>query len=301
MRKFLMISTLLLSLIRGVWAIEPEAAQSYLPVVSALIKGNGNNFAQLLPEKAKLLTNFSAVRSDANLVFPEVDRFGNNIGFKNVSVKNSIAVIPLVGAVMKYDYCGDFGTKTLAQNFIQAQNNPNIIGIIFLNDSPGGEVQFTGNLSDLIYSLSKPVVTYIEGYCCSASYWLGSPADEIIASYKTDVIGSIGTYCTLVDYSEQMKMEGINLHEIYATKSTEKNSIWKEALNNNYEPLKKQIIDPYNDAFHAGVKRNRYGKGLSNKVFAGGTYMTNDAINNGLIDGMGNFDYAIQRIQKLAA
>ncbi len=298
MHTILMVSTLLLSMLRGVWFMEPNAAQSYLPVVAALIKGDGGDYAQLLPAKNKEFTAFAtALKSDANLELPNW-----RYGFSAVSQKGSIAIVPLNGAVMKYDYCGSPGTKSIAQYYQQIENNPNIIGSIMICDSPGGSADGTGPLSDYIASLSKPSVMWVDGMMCSAAYWIGSAHDEIIAGYKTDIIGSIGTYITLYDYREYMKQMGVAEIAVYATKSTEKNKIFADALDGKPEQLIKQLIDPFNESFLSGVRKNRYGKGLNTKeAFTGRTYMANEAINSGLIDAVGNFDYAIQRIQKLSA
>lgn len=296
MRKLLMVSTFLLTIVRGVWAMEPESAAAYLPIVTSMLKGNNVDFAQLMPTGAKAFSALAAVNSDVNVVVPHP-----YYGFKGVTTKNSVAIIPLIGAVMKYDYCGSPGTKTLQQYFLQVEQNPAFIGSVLLVDTPGGAAGGTGNLSQLIYALNKQVVTYVEGMMCSAGVWIGSAADEVIISFPTDIVGSIGTYLTLPDYSKQLEMEGINLHEIYATKSTEKNGVWKEALTGNYAPIRSQLIDPINESFLAGMKRNRYGKGLNANVLKGGTYMGNDAINNGLVDSIGNLDFAIQRVLKIAA
>ena len=295
MHTILMVSTLLLSLLRGVWFMEPEAAKSYLPIVASLIKGEGGDYAQLLPQSKNFTAWATPKNSEANLVAPDW-----RYGFKGISTKNSIAIVPLNGAIMKYDNCGAPGTKSIAQYYQQIEQNPNIIGSIMIGDSPGGSADGTGPLSEFIASLSKPSVMWVDGMICSAAYWIGSAHNEIIAGYKTDIVGSIGTYITLYDYRDAMAEMGVKEISIYATASTQKNKIFADALDGKPEQLIKQVIDPFNESFMSGVKKNRYGKGISKEAFTGRTYMANDAINAGLVDSIGNFDYAIERVQKLA-
>lgn len=295
MQTILMVSTLLLSLMRGVWFMEPEAAKSYLPVVASLIKGQGGDYAQLLPQTKNFTAWATPKTSDANLVAPDF-----RYGFKGISTKNSIAIVPLNGAIMKYDNCGTPGTKTLAQYYQQIQNNPNIIGSIMIGDTPGGSADGTGAFSDYLASLPKPSVMWTDGMICSAGYWIGSSHNEIIAGYKTDIVGSIGTYVTLYDYREMMAEMGVKELSIYATASTQKNKIFADAIDGKPEQLIKQVIDPFNESFMSGVKKNRYGKGISKEAFTGRTYMAKEAIDAGLVDSIGDFDYAIQRVQKLA-
>ena len=215
--------------------------------------------------------------------------------------KGSVAIIPLDGAVMKNDYCGSPGTASIAKWYSQAEANPNIIGTILYVDSPGGDVSGTDLLANHIRSMQKPKMTLVNGLCCSAAYWIGSATDHIMSDSPNNTIGSIGTYCTLRDMSGYMEQQGIKVHEIYATKSTEKNKVYKDALDGNYDPLRTAQIDPINNQFHAAVRSHRYGKGMDYKsAFTGATYQTDEAINNGLIDSAGSLSDAIALITKLS-
>jgi signal peptide peptidase SppA len=290
---------LLLSIMNSVWFIEPNAARAYKPVVDALLSGKQQDFAALMPVSKNLHSWVSNQSANANIVTPHP-----TYGFKGVTTKNSIALIPLTGVVMKYDFCGDQGTKTLSALFQQAATNDAFIGIILIADSPGGEVSGTQIFAELLSSikLSKPVITFVEGMACSAAYWIGSSTSEIIASTATDIVGSIGTYFTMRDYTKMYENDGVVEHSIYATKSTEKNLVYKKVLEGDYEPIRQSMIDPINEGFLSAVRKNRYGKGMNyKKAFTGRTYLASEAVNDGLIDAIGNFDYAISRIQKLAA
>ncbi len=80
-----------------------------------------------------------------------------------------------------------------------AASNPNIAAIVLQIDSPGGEVSGTQQLADVIKSVQKPVVAFVDGMMASAALWIGSAADEIIASTPQDIIGSIGTMMSFGD------------------------------------------------------------------------------------------------------
>jgi protease IV len=221
--------------------------------------------------------------------------------------KGSIAVIPLKGVVMKYDYCGAPGTKTIANWMIEADNNPNIIGIIQLIDSGGGSADGTLAYADCIKSLKKPVVTYIDGMACSAAYWAASPSKEIYASSPIDIVGSIGTYLTLYDFREYLKAEGISEHIIYATKSTLKNDEYKKAIGDegnepNYQPMLDNYLDPINEAFINAVRKNRKALAqlpLNHDLFKGQSPLAKDAVGT-LIDGVKPFSFALNRVKILA-
>lgn len=292
-----MFSLLLSSLIRGVWAIEPTFAEGYKPIVRNIITGNTTGLeAAVKAVNANRNENIEhsmyAVQHDAKLIRQSYDIA--------TAPQGSVAVIPVRGAVMKYDNCGTPGTKTIAQWVRQADSNPNVIGAVLQVDSGGGEAYATKELGDEISDFSKPIVTHVDGFAASAAYWFGSSSREVILSSKADMVGSIGTYLTLLDDRQWLEENGIKVHEIYASRSTQKNADYKLALDGDYTSILKNMIDPINEMFISTVKKNRRGKGLKEEVFTGKTYMGEAAINAGLADSIGSLDYAIARVKKLA-
>ena len=95
-----------------------------------------------------------------------------------------------------------------------------------------------------------------------------------------------------------MEKMGVKLIEVYATQSTEKNKIYKDALAGDTSGLTDQVT-AINNNFLSAVRSNRYGKQMNYKeAFKGRTYQSQDAIASGLIDGMGTLDDAVSFIQK---
>lgn len=306
-----MVTALLLNLIRGVWMIEPTAAQAYYPIIRSMLKAEKLDYSSILPQSN--LSSYGELKEQAELYRRETNCMALNIsgsttyqpsvyyGFDKAP-QGSVAVIPLHGAVMKYDYCGEFGITTLSRWIAEADAHPNIVGIILSTDSPGGSVNGTYDFSQLLMNTRKPIVTYAHGMICSAAYWAGSSTKRIIASNPTVIVGSIGTYLTLYDFAEQLKQDGIAVHEIYADKSSDKNKDVRDAFEGNYETLKKNMINPINEEFLSAVKRNRFDKGLNEAaVLTGKTFLAKQAINYGLIDQIGTLADAVKAVQKLAA
>lgn len=296
MKKFIMVS-LLLALSRGVFCMNADAAQVYLPAVnSALSRGT----VDLSVIKSKYEDNMKHIMSSvgANLVSPRFE-WGKEIAFDRAP-KNSIALIPLTGAVMKQDYCGTMGTRTIVSLLNKVNENPNFIGSILYIDSPGGEALGTAEASLDIRSASKikPIVSYVDNMMCSAAIWLGTSANHVIANSKDfTIIGSIGTYITLVLDNPN----GPKVKEIYADASTDKNGAFREAKNGNEQPLKDEILNPLNKSFIAAMTRNRYGKILNKEaVFSGKTFQANKALKEGLIDQIGTINDAVAKVHELA-
>lgn len=283
---------LISAIVKGIWAIEPKAAAGLMPLVDALFKNDVaflNSFANTENKAEKLPF---ALGPEANL-FKSFDD----------APSGSIAIIPVKGVIMKNDYCGSPGTQTLTRIVQEADAHPNISGMILVMDSPGGSVDGTGVFSEAVGATTKPVVTWVSGMMASAGYWIGSSSDEIIASHGSDLIGSIGTMVGWKDATEYFAKEGIKDIYITADDSKDKNATYQEAIKGNYKPMKTEILNPLNDQFLGAVKSNREGKlNLKNEnVLTGKVYVAKDAISNGLIDSIGSFDFAVERVQSLAS
>jgi ClpP class serine protease len=212
-----------------------------------------------------------------------------------------VAVIRIEGVIMKEDNCGAPGTETLSKIVKEAYAHPNIAAIVIIADSGGGAVNGTFEFSDLLTNGPKWVVTHVTGMAGSAMYAIAS-GTHIIASHRTVEVGSIGTAISFMDYTKAYEEMGIKEHYINATASKDKNQDYFEALKGNYDRIRKNILDPTNDVFLDTVKNNRAGK-LDLKeedVLTGKMYLAEAAIENGLIDEIGDFEYAIDTALKLA-
>lgn len=230
----------------------------------------------------------------------------SRITSKNAQPNNEqqyIAVVNMLGPILKHSqYCGPMGTKDIANSLINMCNQPNVIGAIILAETGGGQTSGVKPLADAIKSIDKPVICFTEDLLASAGYAIGSYCDEIWCSSKMDIVGSIGAMITIADMKSALEAKGIKIHEIYATASTHKNNEFKAALEGDYKPIIKNLLDPVNENMHAEIRANR-GEKLgkkSEKVFTGEIYQASEALELGLIDTIGSFNECLQRVSQLA-
>lgn len=269
------------------WFITADAADYYSLIVQKLFAGETNLFEDKATEVMFM------VNAEGKRITSAADAQGNGV-----------AVLNLQGPVMKNDYCGAPGTKSLMSALQQANDNPAVSSIVLQIDSPGGSVDGTQQFADAIKNSAKPVVVYVDGLMASAAMWIGSAASQRIASSGTDSIGSIGTMAKWNDYSAMKKEMGIKTHEAYATNSTDKNKIFREAEGknedgkSNYEPMIKTWLDPANELFTNAIQQNL--PDADKSVLSGGIYHAADAKKKGLIDKIGTFHDAVKSSLNIA-
>jgi len=265
------------------WFIEENQANIYANLLHDFIYNGKKMDAIINTDNRKWRYEFSRVDANGNL-----------------NANGPVQIVRIEGAIMKYDYCGAMGSESLQKGIRAANADDSIQSIVLIIDSPGGSVDGTDNLAKEVKNSKKPVVAFVNGMMCSAAYWIGSSASEIICDDANNgynaTIGSIGTMAMWQDKSKYNENQGIKTNIVTATKSSKKIAKYQELMGGNYDRLIKEL-DNLNETFLTAVKQNRADKlDTSNDgVLAGETYDAKQALKLGLIDKIGNLSMAIKR------
>tara|TARA_R110000850_G_scaffold277151_1_gene424864 strand:- start:54916 stop:56226 length:1311 start_codon:yes stop_codon:yes gene_type:complete len=272
------------NILNGLWYVHKGYALSYAPLAYQLLSGK----TEIKTEKdlPVILTKYTTgVTSAASA--------------KSDSGESYAAVVDIKTMILKFDdfWAGIRGTKSIGRILQALDNDPACVGIVLDIDSGGGQVYGTPLLYDVINNLSKPVVAYTDGMMCSAAYYLGAASDHIVANPRAEDLGSLGAYAGVLDFNGMFEKWGAKYHEVYATESTEKNHAYRELLEGNYEPYITQELDPIVTKFHEDMKASR--PQLDSKVFKGGTWNGEQAVELGLADVTGTLADAVNKVFEL--
>ena len=220
--------------------------------------------------------------------------------------KDSTAIIPLHGTMLKYGTMCSYGTTEVAEVINDAAQAKNISSILLDMDSGGGSVDAIAPLIDAIRSAQsrrKAVVAYCD-LCASAAYYVASYCDEIVAGNEVSAeLGSIGVMMSFMDYAKYYEDLGIKQHTIYSNLSDYKNKPFEEARKGNYAAIREEELDPLAREFQETVKRNR-GQRLqldTEGLLRGRMFYARDAVRVGLADRIGSLQTAIARSRELSA
>lgn len=211
---------------------------------------------------------------------------------RNSIPEGSIAKLNLSGTMTVEDGMSHYGIQSMADNIREINQNPNIDGILIVANTGGGEAMSGQILKNALLDSEKPVVV-LAHYLGSAGVMGTLTATEIMASGSFSKIGSIGAYITInKNFAEFYKA---NYVDIYSDKSPEKNKDFRELLKGNIEPLKKYVTE-LDEAFMSEVKKYRNLKGDVKETLLGGMFSSRDAKRRGLVDSIGTFNDAINRL-----
>jgi protease IV len=282
------------AVMKGRWMLQREWAEAHLPLVLSLLQGNpvsfvdrtGNELVELPfaidPETMKRYELYGYNR--------DTGRYGPNANIP----PGSVGVVPISGPITKYNgECGEPGSITRSNQLAEMERRENISAVVLLLDTPGGEARAANGLTTTIEKMKKPVLSFVDGMAASLGMWITAASDEVYLSSKMDEVGSIGSYVMLADWAGYFEKQGLNIHEIYAPQSEDKNKDYREALKGNYGLVKADLA-VHVDAFIDYVKTGRPKSAAHVKEWnSGKMFYAADAIKFGLADGVRSFEQVI--------
>lgn len=217
-------------------------------------------------------------------------------------IRNGVEVIGLAGTLMKQQSSmSRSGSTVLARRRVRAAvRNPDVAAILLHIESPGGTVAGTKELADDIAAAAKqkPVYAYIEDLGASAAYWIASQATKVFAN-ETALVGSIGTYGVVQDFSARAAKEGIQVHVVRAGAFKGAGTPGTPVTPEQLAELQARI-DSLNEFFIRGVAAGRQLSLAAVRALADGrVYVGAAAKENHLIDGVQSLDDTFTQLAKL--
>ncbi len=181
-----------------------------------------------------------------------------------------------------------------------AFDNKHSKAVILRINSPGGSPVQAGYVYDEIKRLrelhpKKRLYAVISDLGASGGYYIAAAADEIYAD-KASLVGSIGVISSSFGFSDAMKRMGVERRVFTAGES--------KAFLDPFSPMKEadtefwqSVLDVTHRQFIAQVKQGR-GDRLQEdpKLFSGLIWSGEQALELGLIDGLGSTGYVARDI-----
>jgi signal peptide peptidase SppA len=217
-----------------------------------------------------------------------------------LAIVDGIAVIAINGPMMKHasSFSSSVSTVEIRRLLHALEHDPAILGIILRIESPGGTVSGTKELADDIARINerKPIVAFCEDLTASAAYWVASQAGTIYAN-PTALVGSIGTYCVVMDSSGMAEKEGVKVHVVRAGDYKGMGQPGTVVTDAHIAELQKQV-DGLNTFFLDAVSRGRELEGDKLTSIADGrVFLASEAKDLGLVDEVMTFEEAFQAFE----
>lgn len=229
-----------------------------------------------------------------------------------LTVTNNTAYISIVGPLSRTGpsplarYFGYQGASyaEIIKVVQHSEENPAVEKIIFLVDSPGGEVAGVDEVSEVIAGCSKPTTAVNMGMIASAAYWIASACDKIEAKESTSMTGSIGVVITAVDFSKAYEEMGVKIVQIVSRNAPNKRpDIKTEAgltvLQDQADAIENVFMDRVATGRGVPIEAVRKEFGRGGMLIASNPDGI-DAIKVKMIDGLTNMDSPVSITDEIA-
>lgn len=206
-----------------------------------------------------------------------------------------ISVINVDGVI-----ANDANNDTVVDMLEDARKDPSVVGVIMHINSPGGSVYASEKIYKEINKLketNKPVYAVMQELAASGGYYISAPCDKIFASNET-FTGSIGVIMQSYSLEGLFEKYGIKEQNITTGKMKDAGSPGK-ALDKEEREYLQNLVD---SAFARFVKVVADGRNMSEadvrKLADGRIYDGSQAVENGLVDSIGDLEAAYKDMAK---
>ncbi len=232
-------------------------------------------------------------------------RIGGNVSndFDAWQLVDGVAVIPIHGTLAPRmstmtRISGGTSMQQVATWIREAAAHKDVRSLVLDIDSPGGTVAGTAELANVVKSVRgvKPIKAVATNMMGSAAYWIGSAADEVIAS-PSAVLGSIGVYG--IHWDESKANEDAGLKATVIRRGVNK------GLGTGVEPLSEagrkvlqEGVDDHYAMFVEAVAANRgvSVKDVEEKFGQGTTFVAHRAVSVRMADREGTLEEVVREL-----
>ena len=197
---------------------------------------------------------------------------------------------------------GDSMVDDMRMALQQARDDEHVRAVVLEIDSPGGEV----TASDVIYNwvvrtrAKKPVVVYMDSLAASGGYYVACGGKYLMAN-ETTITGSIGVIIQTLNYEQLFNKIGL-------TSIVFKSGKFKDMLNGARPVTQEErdfvqsfVMKTYEKFLGIVARERNVAADVLQKTVADGRILSGkDALENKLVDGLGQIEDAFMKARELS-
>ncbi|MGB0388190.1 MAG: signal peptide peptidase SppA [Ardenticatenaceae bacterium] len=219
----------------------------------------------------------------------------------SVESGDAVAIVRVEGVIVSSDNT-DFSTNAssavVIEDLQKAAADPDVKAIVLRVNSPGGSVTGSAQIYEVIKQIEKPIVVSMAGLAASGGYYVSAPTTYIFARPDT-FTGSIGVIMSIPNAEKFFDEWGVEVTTLTSGPNKELGSVWHD-LTPEQEALLQTIINESYNEFVAIVAEGReINEDIVRQIADGRIYTGRQALENGLVDELGNLEDATAKAAEL--
>ncbi|TEU22242.1 MAG: signal peptide peptidase SppA [Anaerolineales bacterium] len=217
---------------------------------------------------------------------------------------DAVAIVRVEGVIVSgsppVSPFGDGGAYSdqIVEHLEQAQKDSSVKAIVLRINSPGGSVVASDEIYQQMLKMEKPIVVSMGELAASGGYYISAPADLVMANPAT-LTGSIGVIAQVTNLEELMEKIGVEVVVIKSGIHKDEGSPFRE-MTEEEKAIWQAIIDEAYGQFVTIVAEGRdLPEEKVREIADGRVYTGKQAMEQGLVDELGNLPQAIDRAAEL--
>lgn len=241
---------------------------------------------------------------DEKLKYVSLNEYAEHIRKHNASGSERIAVLFAEGAIKSNSDDGEreIAADDLVQHIRKLRKNDKVKAVVLRVNSPGGSALASEViLRELqLLKVKKPLIVSMGDLAASGGYYIACQADSVFAMPNT-ITGSIGVFTMLFNVENLMKNKlGITFDGVKNTPYADFPNATRSMTSDERARMQAQVDNIYT-IFKSRVAEGRHmTMEQVDSIAQGRVWTGTDALQIGLIDGLGDLDRAIASAAKSA-
>ena len=301
----------LLSILHNkIWDFRPDMAQTYANALKNAIELQLDNDIEkqhgyFLSKKGYKDKDGRTVGAnfEDKLYVGNIYRVENHLYWNDEELADDDQIIDVVvvdGPITRDGGGCSYGSKDWRDQVLYANTIPQVVGHLFIVNTPGGEAAARNDYEMMINDCrekGKPTVAFVDGMCASSGVNLACRCDRVLVMNPKDEFGCIGTMAAFWAVAhDTVDQDGYRYVELVGKDCPEKNAWWREAAKGEYEKLQADL-DKDTVEFHQTVRENR--PLVTDDMLSGKVFEAQEVI-PALVDEIGDMERAIECVFALA-
>jgi protease IV len=209
------------------------------------------------------------------------------------SRSGKVAIVNISGPIVE--------AKTVVDEIKGYAKDSSVKAIVLRVDSPGGGVVPSQEIYEQVIKAKKrkKIVVSMGSVAASGGYYISAPADVIIANAGT-ITGSIGVIMVVPNLKGMLDKVGIKTDVVKSGRLKDMASVFR-GIGPEEREIIQGVMDDVHDQFITAVAAGRNMQVRKVRFMADGRIFSGrQALKAGLVDELGDLDYAIRKAGTLA-
>jgi protease-4 len=217
--------------------------------------------------------------------------------------RENVAVVVASGEIRDGTHPpGAIGGDSTSEVLRRIRIDDSVKAVVLRVDSPGGSAfasELIRNEIEALRDSDIPVVASMSSVAASGGYWISMAADRIYASPAT-ITGSIGIFGMFPTFQRSLGTLGISTDGVGSSQWAGELRLDRPMSGDARELVQVMIEEGYQDFISKVAQHRNMQQSEVDRIAQGQIWTGADALDNGLIDGLGSLEDAIAAAAELA-